>query len=56
MSKYHMTKKAIEMELYNDQELIKLRDITLDKYLSDQDINQVEYDELKSMIAVALAV
>ena len=56
MSKYHMTKKAIEMNLYSNAELITLRDTTLDKYLSDGDINQEEYDQLKTMIAVALAV
>lgn len=56
MAKYDMTKKALVMGLYNQTELIKLRDITLDSYLASGDLTQVEYDELMGMVIVAIGV
>lgn len=53
---YDMTKKALLMGRYNVAGLTKLRDVTLDKYLSDGDINQIERDELMNMVVTALSV
>lgn len=54
MAKYDMTKQALLMGLYTVSELTKLKDVTLDVYLSNGDIDQKQYDELMSMVIVAL--